>query len=358
MDTDPVQLLSLNSYDLLGQLKSKKTGGTDITGATALQKIDFTYNIRGWLKGINDIGGLNTGENDLFAFSINYNDVPGNNVNDQVMPLFNGNIAETSWRSATDNVLRRYGYRYDQLNRLLNAYYQKPGSAISLTSSYDESAQYDKNGNITRMERSGEYDDEVYALAMDELEYFYDPVEKNRLLKVADHTNQPAGFKDSPDNDTDDYTYDGYGNMTADRNKGITSITYNHQNLPVEIVFGNLVNTKIRYLYEAAGKKVQKVVRQQVFDGSAIVTETTATDYLGGFHYAKGKLQHFPTAEGYVSVTYDKRNISLRYFNYVYQYKDHLGNVRLSYGAKPGTQTPEIMEESHYYPFRDAAPQL
>jgi len=51
-------------------------------------------------------------------------------------------------------------------------------------------------------------------------------------------------------------------------------------------------------------------------------------------------LKFFPTAEGYFNVETGK---------YVYNYTDHLGNVRLSY-AKNGAGT-EIIEESNYYPF-------
>ncbi len=39
------------------------------------------------------------------------------------------------------------------------------------------------------------------------------------------------------------------------------------------------------------------------------------------------------------------------YFNYVYQYKDHLGNVRLNYGFDPVDGEIKIIDEHHYYPF-------
>ncbi|MCD9574165.1 RHS repeat domain-containing protein [Flavobacterium soyae] len=35
----------------------------------------------------------------------------------------------------------------------------------------------------------------------------------------------------------------------------------------------------------------------------------------------------------------------------MFQYKDHLGNIRLSYGKNPATQVLEIIEENNYYPF-------
>jgi RHS repeat-associated protein len=39
-----------------------------------------------------------------------------------------------------------------------------------------------------------------------------------------------------------------------------------------------------------------------------------------------------------------------KYF-YVYNYTDHLGNIRVSYGFDPDTRTVKTLEENHYYPF-------
>jgi RHS repeat-associated protein len=38
-------------------------------------------------------------------------------------------------------------------------------------------------------------------------------------------------------------------------------------------------------------------------------------------------------------------------FNYVYNYTDHLGNIRVSYGLDPESNVLKILEENHYYPF-------
>src|SRR5690606_40930057 len=62
-------------------------------------------------------------------------------------------------------------------------------------------------------------------------------------------------------------------NMTRDYNKGISQITYNHLNLPKEILFSGTPTRKILYLYDALCQKVQK----KVINGS----EITTTDYLG-----------------------------------------------------------------------------
>jgi hypothetical protein len=40
----------------------------------------------------------------------------------------------------------------------------------------------------------------------------------------------------------------------------ISSIVYNHLNLPTKIIFNTDSNTKIEYLYTAEGQKIQKNV--------------------------------------------------------------------------------------------------
>lgn len=356
----PEQLIACNAYDELGQLISKKVGGSDITGALGLQKVDYSYNIRGWLKGINNIENL-TAENDLFSFKINYN----NPVT--ATSLYNGNISEIFWKTSNDDVLRKYEYSYDDLNRLLVADYKKPLNPTA-ANSYMESLMYDKNGNIISLIRNGDSDSNgEYYNEIDNLSYIYEDY-SNKLLKVFDNTNYQQGFKDDSDGITDnddDYAYDGNGNMVSDSNKSITSVAYNHLNLPVQIVFNNNENTKIEYLYNAIGQKVRKLVASQYDDGTGggeeykaskgaqmarLVEKVLVTDYLSGFQYKDEKLQFFPHAEGYVDCTISN---DIRIFNYVYNYTDHLGNIRLSYTMQPDTNPPvlTILEENHYYPF-------
>ncbi len=72
-------------------------------------------------------------------------------------------------------------------------------------------------------------------------------------------------------------------------------------------------------------------------------------EYLDGFQYTGGELNFFPHAGGYVNVTLG--TTGNRIFNYVYNYTDHLGNIRLSYTKDPETGDLRILEENHYYPF-------
>ncbi len=347
----PKQFLAVNHYDKLGQLVLKDVGNDSIA---PYQKVNYKYNIRGWLTDINNVDSLKIGSDvDLFAFRINYNGPIQNDKGGEIVPLYNGNIAETNWISDSDHILRRYGYTYDKLNRLTIARYQKPNNASPMTNMYDERLTYDKNGNIQSLQRNGDFDSDIYApIQIDDLEYQYDTDKKNQLVKVKDYSNSPKGFKDNinsgnPYDDTytapgADYTYDANGNMLSDLNKGITAITYNHLNLPVQITFGS--GSSIAYLYDANGKKLRKKITAN--------QETLTTDYLDGFQYVENKLNFFPHAEGYVNATFCTACETPQYlYNYVYQYKDHLGNIRVSYGYDAPSEKLKILEENNYYPF-------
>jgi len=175
--------------------------------------------------------------------------------------------------------------------------------------------------------RNGGRESQTTVPVMDYLVYGYDANDKNKLIKVTDATANTDGFKDGADT-TIEYGYDLNGNMVRDDNKGISSIIYNHLNLPTKLVFNNDSNTKIEYLYTATGQKIQKNVYQYRPQITATLEPAPAivTDYLGGFQYVDEGLQFFPTAEGYVKYTLGVSNP----FDYVFNYTDHLGNIRLS----------------------------
>ena len=263
--------------------------------------------------------------------------------------LYNGNISETLWRSKQDNILRSYGYTYDDLNRLQNAQYLRPVNPLlpntnlnPIVNTFNESMQYDKNGNIVALQRNGGMESQTQAPLIDNLIYNYDG---NQLTKVDDLTFNYDGFNDGA-NETTEYTYDLNGNMITDQNKGIkngtnAAITYNHLNLPTKIMMTGGV---ITYVYNALGQKISKTVNTT----NTIPLSTSVTEYLGGFQYNNSVLQFFPTAEGYVKNTVVN---GANTYDYIFNYTDHLGNIRLSYGIAPVTQLLTIFEENNYYPF-------
>lgn len=323
------EVIAANIYDKLGQLKSKEVGNEE--GRSRLQTVDYNYNIRGWLTGINNTGGSNStiglGTNDLFGFQINYN-----KPTDFTKALFNGNISQTLWKSkSADQTQRSYLYLYDDLNRLTRAIsndgkFDVGSSTIPIT--------YDKSGNIQKIYRKGAivaspvYSTTSHFGVMDYMTYTYDS--GNKLKAVNDIGNTSYGFKDASTLTTQ-YTYDVNGNMLIDSNKGITAIVYNHLNLPKSVSIGG---GTITYIYDATGVKQRKVAG------------TTTTDYAGNYMYKNNVLQFFNHPEGYVD-----NNAGT--YKYHYQYKDHLGNIRLSYFNNGTALSPSVVisEENNYYPF-------
>ncbi len=287
-------LIVKNEYDEFGQLKTKAIG---VSETAPLQSVDYTYNVRGWLTQINDPAAI---ANDLFSFKINYN-TTSLGLNNEA--LYNGNISETIWKTANDPsaTIRGYAYEYDALNRITSGNMViDTGAGYTQASGYHlNGLQYDKNGNIESLMRTGATN------LFDNLIYTYNG---NQLEQVSDLvTNQQTeGFIDG-NTVGNDYVYDVNGNMTVDKNKDITAITYNHLNLPTHVEFENSSLKVIDYIYDATGVKLEKVVNDK--------GNITNTEYAGNYIY---------------------ENSALKFFNYVYQYKDHLGNIRLSYADNDG----------------------
>ena len=325
IDNQAEERIVENSYDKLGQLIKKNVGGVVTqSGGQGLQEVNYDYNIRGWLRAINE---GTTANGDLFGFRINYN-----TSQHGATALYNGNIAETEWKTANDNVQRWYTYSYDALNRITNG--------MSYNNRYNLSnVVYDKMGNIMSLTRRGQYNASATNFGdMDILSYTYDS--GNKLLNVSDTGNKSFGFKDGTNSDND-FAYDTNGNMISDQNKGITGITYNHLNLPEAVTINNTEhNGNISYIYDATGAKLKKIVTE----GSSL---TNTTEYAGNYVYKNGVLEFFNHPEGIVEKEADG-------YKYVYQFKDHLGNIRLSYKDfnKDGAITQdEIVEVKDYYPF-------
>jgi RHS repeat-associated protein len=137
----------------------------------------------------------------------------------------------------------------------------------------------------------------------------------------------PNNFKSSILNLTTD------GSLTADNNKGISSITYNMLGKPMVVNF--TTGKKIEYIYDAAGVKLT----MRTYQGATLLT---TTNYSGSFVYegAAPVLSFFGSPEG---------RIVKNGTNYEYQYAiaDHQGNTRVVFtSATPITQTVTATFES------------
>ncbi|WP_081873964.1 DUF6443 domain-containing protein [Chryseobacterium sp. JM1] len=329
INTAPEELLSELTYNDLGQVINKKTGA-------GLQSIDYSYNIRGSLTGINasDIANMSS---KLFAYRIKYNTVegaemPNNSFNLKVKPKYNGRIAEVDWKTASgaNEPLRRYGYVYDGAERLLAGFFQIDTNPYS--KEYSEVMEYDLGGNITSLHRTGSAINGK-AEVIDNLTYNYlNGGNQLDFVQESGKGNALSGYP-LPSGQGASLQYDNNGNITQHLDKGQAKITYNFLNLPSQIT-PNSTSGLVKYVYSSDGSKQQ------------MHKDLEVTDYLGGFQYtsnAAGSTQSsvFANEEGY----YDFINN-----RYVYQYSDHLGNIRVSYTKGTGGAAV-ILEENNYYPF-------
>src|SRR5260221_12699032 len=119
---------------------------------------------------------------------------------------------------------------------------------------------------------------------IDNLTYNY-ITNTNKLQQVADgfndNTSTLGDLKYDPATKTStDYSYDVNGNLTVDNNKKISSITYNHLNLPSVIT---TPKGTITYTYDAAGNKLKKVVQENnatvAYGGTNYTTNITTSSF-------------------------------------------------------------------------------
>jgi RHS repeat-associated protein len=368
-DNGTDKLIAENDYDELGQLKTKKLG-KQVDGTTPLETLAYEYNIRGWLKGINkdyvnNVIPPSGGGGAWFGQTLSYD----YGFSSQ---QYNGNISGLQWRSKGDGEQRAYGFNYDAANRLLKADFTQlspsgggGGGTWNVSAGIDFSmymgdganatTAYDANGNILSMTQKGLKLNS--SPVIDNLSYTYESAVSNKLKQVTDAANDNSSrlgdFKyDATTKTSTDYSYDVNGNMVIDNNKKISSITYNHLNLPSVITVTG--KGTISYTYDAAGNKISKTT----VEGS----KTTVTTYIGGFVYSSSSpngggpvgadtLQFAAHEEGRMRRKDDG--------SYVFDYmiKDHLGNVRVvlteeqktdAYPAATMETANATVEETYY----------
>ena len=369
------KLIVTNEYDILGRLKKKTTG----TGTICENKQDYTYNIRGWLRGVN-MNFLNDNilptNQRYFGYELAYNTLTSGGSLPN--PQLNGNIGSMVWASAGKagrdalgtwnpipsgaGIKRKYDYTYDNTNRLKKAdfleyknIWNNSEKDFSVSGNDNGKIGYDENGNILSMNQVGV--NGTVPSQIDILTYtYFNGGYSNKLMAVNDASPTNAESSDLGDftqggsgrggaglgQTSQDYNYDNNGNMVIDRNKslifneynGNEGIRYNYLNLPdyihVQTNFGDVYGPEkgdIKFSYDALGNKLRKTVT----DKTTNPPTTTITNYVNGFMFGGafggGSLNQVATEEGRVRLATQPNN-TLAY-EYDWFVKDHLGNTRM-----------------------------
>ncbi len=311
-------VLAAMDYNELGQLMLKKLHMANDT--SYVQDIDYLYDVRGWLKSINNFE--DTTYSKLYAQELAYK--------------LNGNIESMTWKNTIlkdkcwvePSNMQRYGFTYDALNRLNEASYSETnplGQAVAEKDGFFNSDPgYDLNGNILSLKREGNMGNVNFTKGtIDDLSYTY-KTNSNQLDYVTDAITATLGhdkhYLNSPGSY---YSYDANGNATTVPGKG--TVTYNYLNLPQQIIASQ---GTISYLYDAAGNKLQK-------------TFGSATSYYQGSVLKIDGKDIVQTGEG--------RVVNESGWAYEYDLKDHLGNTRISFGIDTIRAVP--LQYKDYYPF-------
>ncbi len=296
------------TYDKAGRLKTLTRNGK-----TAL-KSTYSYNIRSWMY---DISGT------LFNETLSF--VSGSPAR------YGGDVSKVTWKDDRNTGTTRdsYSFTYNGVGRLLQANYTDHDSASG--ANFTEKVGYDRNGNITTLQRYGRTGASTYG----RIDYLTLSYSGNRLSTVKD-TGSAAYSTDfrysNTTSTTYSYTHDAAGRMTKDTAKGISSITWNVLGLPQTVTFSSGV--VINYSYAADGTKLREA---RTSSGT-----TTTTDYTGNLVLEDGTRSRMLFDGGYISMSDNAYHFFLT---------DHLGSVRVVASANGVAE-----EYNHYYPLGGLLP--
>ena len=360
-------------YDALGRT-------AQICRSGKVGDVSIEYDVHGWTKSISTPS---------FNEKLFYADSPS--------PCYNGSIGRQQWyrQSAAKQQTQlivlpdTYDFTYDGCGRMTKASYTsrmtKAGSASMTTPNYSEIIdEYSPNGAIKRLRRYGKTTSFGETAVKDSIGSLRPPIfnglsvvrsskaitaygltdnltitlNGNQIEKVVDAAGelQYAGsfdFRDDDNSEYVEYTYNGNGALTSDRNRGIANIDYDNLNNPTRIQFTD--GSVTEYLYTAEGEKLM-VTHTTAAPGISVamgsthhltqneILSTDSISYIGDLRICNGIPDMLRFGGGYISLR-DKSTanpvIALHYYNY-----DHLGNVR-DVVSEDGT----VEQANDYYPF-------
>jgi len=209
------------------------TGAVETIDYKGDKDIDYGYTLRDWVASINDI---NNPINNFAAFYEYYD-----NGNVKTAQYHNSQV-----QSGGGPATPQWAFGYDGLGRLTGADYKLSGSNPN---AFDvPNISYDSAGNITLLQRRDQA-----GVLVDDLDYKYE--NGNNQLSSLDELAgaTTAGW----DAETGSFAYDNNGNLISmTGNPQITSISYDHRNLPTTIQL-DATNIQTAH-YDGNGQRILK----------------------------------------------------------------------------------------------------
>ena len=387
--TIPVEQASYE-YAIDGSLEKRKLSKDDQTG-TYLEEEHYVYTLHGQLKAINPEDmqetDLNAGGNHVFSMAFDYyygdytaaNGSQAGKIKDLTHDLttepeqgtkgqenYIGNIAAQRWKTRADFGTSNFTgyfasyYRYTHRNELDRSLFGHviPTGASNFTGEFNITpdyrvfvTEYDKNGNIIKLRRDGEFSGEW---GIDNLTYHYDTDGgKNKLRHIKDvHPNNLEG--DLEDQPVDNYSYDAIGQMTEDVTENI-KLVYDVYGKVIEVRDKSTNVLKVVYKYGADGQRTKKTGYKE--NGSIEKTTYYVRDVNGRAVSQYLSSPSNPTPYQTELSLYGAGRIGTGYkvgtstaVNFRYELTDHLGSVRAVI-SRDGNGDRKVNYYADYYPF-------
>jgi RHS repeat-associated protein len=360
------------NYTEQAKYKYYETGALKrVEVAENVQGIDYIYNLNGQLKAINhpsrttslDPGkdGSNGVSNDLFGFAIDYynGDYSRTNTPTPVTSntsfaannQYNGNIKATRWSTngISSGAMASQIFSYNKNNWLTEANFGSATNTGTITpnnfGNYKVSGlEYDINGNIQRLIRNK---DGNANNAMDNLTYHYKTDKKNQLTHVTDAAGN-VGVNDIGSQGASNYTYNTIGQLTRSEDES-TDYIYNASGLVNEVKQNGI--TRVKFNYNDKGFRVKKTAYTSTgdLDYETYYIRDAAGSSMAIYTPLSGRTSVAATENPIYGASrlgvYNKNSNSS-----VYQFTDHLGNVR-AVASKTPAGVVALSGATDYYPF-------
>lgn len=341
--------------------------------ATNLQGIDYVYTINGALKSINnpnpeyDPGsdGINntTFKKDQFAMTLDYYEddykrsntgisnvygifSPGSTVLDD---NYAGSITSQHWNRGINGVNNMdvnqdaYIYKYDAFNQLNSAVYASynptPGAnPLAMSNNYKvDNITYDKNGNIESLRRKDKFGN-------DEEDLSYEYIPETNQIKYLSGTLEGQSHNQNINN----YKYDAIGRLEWDLKEDLR-YTYNVQGLVTRVQKYTNGEVLVDYKYDDGGFRYKKVSYSSGDPSSETLYVRDASGQVASIYIDNGATGSFNRRE---TPFYGNSRIGIKSGNYyIYELKDHLGNVRETFKKTIGSSPTWASTVADYYPF-------
>ena len=362
-ELDEYTVKNLAAFDLQASYTYYKHGPLkQVKLADGLQTTDYYYTVQGWLKAINNPNDTDNSDQDVFSMQLDYFAGDYEKANSGIIANalpeesdYSGNIQTQSWQQQTGQPnpdYYSYQYGYDQRYQLREALFGSiSGGNFVKEDTYSVSQlSYDANGNIQTLLRQGTPQPNDFT-GVNKYQYRKkNGVEINQLEKVGTYASyaynaigQMVKQQAEPDSEapTQYIEYDVSGKAV-----GVYSFAKKNDQGIWQYEEANLLH---RYYYDDKGYRVRK---EDKTSGKTTYYVRDASGSLLSTYEQQTSTSDIELTEvpvyGASRLGVAHRNTD-QTLSYLYELKDHLGNVRSRVmKSEPGV---DLVSWHTYYPF-------